>query len=165
MWTQARRSREGLTRHKFRCQKCHAERRGISFHFSFEEWVQWWEANLGLNWEKLRGNKLGQYVMGRKGDVGPYHPNNVMCITNTDNSKMARAGDIQTAEQRFKNSLANRGSGNARAKLTDSQAIEIYNATGTISELARNYGVSRPVIKGIKTGKNWTHITGASQCG
>jgi hypothetical protein len=156
-----RRSKEGWQKRKFRMHKESAARRGIPFQFDYEEWVAWWERHLGPEWGQLRGNKLGQFAMCRKGDSGPYHPDNVMCLTVSENTRMAHVGRIQTTGHKLKNSLANRGSNNARAKLSNKDAYEIYNTPGTISSLARKYKVSRPVIKGIKTGKNWSHVTGA----
>ena len=52
-------------RHAFCAQRYIAGLRGIAFHFSFEEWCQWWESNLGPDWFKKRGRQMGQYVMGR----------------------------------------------------------------------------------------------------
>lgn len=148
-------------RAKFRSHRDRANKYGIEFQFTYEEWVGWWETHLGPDWMKYRGRRSCDYVMGRKGDIGPYHPDNVMCITASQNAKMARAGEIQSVDQRLKNSIANRSMRNARAKLTDVQVIEIFNTLAPISVLARRYKVSRPVIKGIKTGKNWSHVTGA----
>ena len=164
-WTQKRRSRIGLIKSKFRPQRDWAGKRGIGWCFTFEEWVNWWESNLGHNWLNKRGTRFGQYVMGRKGDIGPYHPDNVLCITNSLNSKMAGLGKVQSVEQRLKNSLANRGTKNPNAKLSISQVLSISREGGTISSLARKYKVSRPTIKGIKTGKNWSHFTGIKSCG
>lgn len=150
---------------KFNNHKYSAKKRGIGFNFTLEEWCQWWEQNLGPDWFVLRGQGKDKYCMGRKGDVGSYHIDNVICISHSENSKMARFGEIQTAEQRLKNSLANRGEGNGRAKLTAVQVTEIYTAEDTISNLARKYKVSRPVIKGVRTGKLWTHVTKEIPCG
>jgi hypothetical protein len=91
-------------RHKYNCQKTHAKIRGIEWHFTFEEWVAWWGDDF-IN----RGRTKGKLVMARIGDQGPYHPDNVVKITNIDNSKEANIGRIQTAEQRAKNSTSNTG--------------------------------------------------------
>lgn len=66
-------------------QKNNAKKRGVEFVFTYKEWCQWWEAQLGPDWAKLRGCKKDQYVMARYGDNGPYHPDNVKCITAKQN--------------------------------------------------------------------------------
>jgi hypothetical protein len=67
--------------HKYRSRK-----RGIDFLFSFEDWANWWEEQLGHDWLSLRGCKPDQYVMARKGDKGPYSRDNVYCCTNRQNA-------------------------------------------------------------------------------
>ena len=51
--------------------KARSKRRGIDFEFSYDEWIEWWGADI-----TKRGRKVGQMVMARNGDVGPY------CLTN-----------------------------------------------------------------------------------
>lgn len=45
-------------------------------------------------------------------------------------------------------------------KLNESQVLEIYRSDASINSLAKNFGVSRPVIKAIKTGARWRSVTG-----
>ena len=66
-WRVANRERQA-----FNNQKCNAKKRGISFEFNFDEWVEWWGDEI-----KLRGCKSEQDVMARLSDAGPYHPSNV----------------------------------------------------------------------------------------
>ena len=78
---------------------------------------------------------------------------NLEWVTTKQNNKHARAhGKMKGLK----------GSQNGRAKLTESQIIEIrekYNgAHGQIAELAREYNVSWSLIKWIVTNKNWKHI-------
>jgi NUMOD3 motif len=73
-------------------QRAHAGRRGIAFKFTFEEWVQWWKSNLGPKWFKLRGRTRNKYNMARTADFGPYAPDNVECITQSEN--MARSNYV-----------------------------------------------------------------------
>jgi hypothetical protein len=70
---------------KFLVHKRSAKERHIGFKFTYEEWVAWWETNLGPDWINKRGCKRGQYVMARKGDKGPYAPWNVECVTCSEN--------------------------------------------------------------------------------
>jgi len=46
------------------------------------------------------------------------------------------------------------------AKITNKDAIEIFNSTKSSKELASEYNVSRNVIYYIKRGKSWGHLTG-----
>lgn len=73
-------------RDAFLKQRQMAKRRGIEFQFEFEQWMKWWEDNLGPDWLSMRGCRRGQYVMSRPGDVGPYHPDNVKCVLSTVNN-------------------------------------------------------------------------------
>jgi hypothetical protein len=70
----------------FRRQRMESRKRGIAFHFTFEDWVAWWEEHLGLEWLTKRGSKRHQFVMARKGDMGDYHRSNVECITASQNA-------------------------------------------------------------------------------
>ena len=56
--------------------KTRSKRRGIDFQFSYDEWMSWWGDDI-IN----RGRNKGQFVMARKNDTGPYHPNNVYKAT------------------------------------------------------------------------------------
>lgn len=56
---------------KFATQRGNARRRGIEFLFSFEQWVEFWGADVSRI-----GKTCGMLVMGRYGDVGPYSPEN-----------------------------------------------------------------------------------------
>jgi len=62
-----------------------AKKRGIEFQFTYEEWVAWWGDDI-----TARGNKQGQLVMARHGDIGPYHPDNVRKATQEENRAEAR---------------------------------------------------------------------------
>lgn len=56
----------------FATQRANANRRGISFEFSFIEWMKWWGSDIAT-----RGRHSGQLVMARYNDIGPYNSNNV----------------------------------------------------------------------------------------
>lgn len=59
-----------------------AKRRGIPFRFSFYEWWAWWQ--IDDRWVQ-RGRGKDNLVMARRGDVGPYSPENVYCATTQQN--------------------------------------------------------------------------------
>ncbi len=56
-----------------------------------------------------------------------------------------------------------KGSKNGRAKLTEKDVVEVKRllVAGEVpqGEIARRYGVSRYVIRDIKQGKTWAHVT------
>jgi hypothetical protein len=111
-------------------QKCQADQRNIEWLFTFESWWKMWEES--GKWNE-RGRKTGQYCMARKGDIGPYSPDNVDIILVTRNSsdahkngrisysgrvlsaehkeklREANIGKPQSDETRLKKSLANKG--------------------------------------------------------
>jgi hypothetical protein len=62
--------------------KQHSRERGIEFLFDFETWVTWW----GDDFAK-RGSGADDLVMARKGDEGPYHPDNVYKSTCSENAR------------------------------------------------------------------------------
>ena len=65
-------------------QKSSAKRFGIPFLFTFEQWSEWWLTD--DRWSR-RGRKAGQLQMGRKGNSGPYSPDNVECATKEQKQK------------------------------------------------------------------------------
>ena len=128
-------------RKAFMLHKSGAGQRGIEFHFAFEEWVAWWEASLGPGWLALRGKKLGQYVMARNNDIGPYAPWNVKCITHSQNSR-----------EQPKN-----------GKLTEEQVIFIYRKLRarqmTKKQLAKQFDVSHHTVREITRKRTWRSVT------
>jgi hypothetical protein len=68
---------------KYSMQKTSAEKRGIAWQFTFDEWFNWWQAT--GHWDN-RGCKKGQYVMARFEDKGPYAINNVFCCSVEQNN-------------------------------------------------------------------------------
>lgn len=110
-----------------------AQRRGIPFLFTQEEWVTWWISHLGPDWRNLRGRRRGQYVMARMGDKGAYEHSNVKCVSVT----------INHAE---------------RGKLTEDQVRAIRQTKGRCLDIGRQYGVSGYTISVIRSGKGWKHV-------
>ena len=66
----------------FHGQKTSAKKRNIDFQFDFLTWIFWW-----INTGKFdqRGVHGYEYQMCRKGDIGPYHWDNVYCDTGDNN--------------------------------------------------------------------------------
>lgn len=140
MRTQLEIDKLAYQRHKGRAKK-----QNKGWFFTFEEWVAWWEIQLGPNWRNLRGKRRGQYVMARFGDKGPYHPDNIECITCGQNIKDAVLNG------------ANRGKGIGR-KLNAQQVKLIYASKATQCALAIKYGVSERLIRLIKNKQVWSTV-------
>ena len=130
----------------YRHHKWEANRRGIDFLFLFDEWVQWWEYNLGPDWQEKRGRKAGQYVMSRYRDTGSYHPSNVQCITASENHKEK---DVRYCS----------GEGQWKSILTAAEAVEIFLSKGSNAEIARRFDVKTQVVHYIKIRHTWKHVT------
>lgn len=97
----------------YKAQRKRAEQRGIEWGFTFETWLGVWDAS-GV--AHLRGKRMGQYVMARNGDVGPYTPDNVV---------------ICTVSQNFKDAYKNgRGGGNCNLGKFHPKQGEVRKATG-----------------------------------
>jgi len=52
-----------------------------------------------------------------------------------------------------------RGEGQPHSKLTDAQAIAIFNDPRIAREIAKDYPVCKTTINEIKRGRKWTHLT------
>jgi hypothetical protein len=76
-------------------QKWNAERRGITFLYTLEEWWREWDES--GHWHQ-RGKGRNKYCMSRPRDQGPYAVGNVRIVTNEENraeidrEKFARNG-------------------------------------------------------------------------
>jgi hypothetical protein len=74
-------------KHKYEGQRKEAERRGIKWEITFEEWYAWWGTDI-----EQRGPYKGQLVMARHGDVGPYRLDNISKLKAEQNASDARLG-------------------------------------------------------------------------
>lgn len=71
---------------KYYQHKANAERRGILFLFTFDEWINIWKSS--GKWDQ-RGRGSNQYCMARHNDEGPYAVWNVSIETNKTNHTFA----------------------------------------------------------------------------
>jgi hypothetical protein len=83
----------------FKWHKTNANKRGVEFLFSFDEWKTWWK-NTG-HWDS-RGVGKDKYCMCRTNDTGPYAVWNVYCATNSKNLSDANLGKPKSTETRKK---------------------------------------------------------------
>lgn len=51
------------------------------------------------------------------------------------------------------------GSMNNMSKITEKEALEIFNGDGCFQDIADAYGISRSTVSMIKSGKRWAHVT------
>lgn len=55
--------------------------------------------------------------------------------------------------------VVSRGIHNGAAKLTQAQAVEVFNASGLHKDIAARYGICPSLVSLIKNRKNWSHAT------
>lgn len=124
-------------------QRSNAKRRGIDFNLTFDEWTIWWQNTGKLH---LRGRSKGCYVMGRKGDTGPYQLDNIICISFGENSTQGNTGNQRakgykhTPEALLKIAEASRNrvfSDETRKKLSNLKKGNTYNIGRVCSEDTR----------------------------
>jgi NUMOD3 motif len=123
--------------------KSSAKIRKIDFLLTYDEWFQIWFDSGHL---EQRGCRLGQYVMSRPGDIGPYSVDNVRIITNAQNTNEAgignqrRLGIKHTDESKLKIAVKNKGKQPALGlRHTDESKQKISKASkGNKSNLGRN---------------------------
>lgn len=140
---------------KFHLQKRHAKSRDIPFHFSFRDWVCWWESSLGSDWMSKRGRKVGQYVMARLNDTGPYSVDNVKCVTCSENQSEQVSNNTSGAGW-------NAGTVGLRkkgTKLSDDEVLQIYSMRGTYKNIALQFRVDPSLVSRIKTKNIWKTLT------
>ena len=135
---------EQRLRAAYRKHKHSAAKRGIPFLFTFEQWSEWWLTD--DRWSR-RGRKAGQLQMGRKGNSGPYSPDNVECATKEEKQKSqltAHSFSVLSPEQRAE--IARKG-GLSRRGEKHWRAIPVVTPLGTfvtITAAARAHGITRP---------------------
>jgi len=81
----AQKERSITPKGKYLKQKSHAQQRGIPWEFTFESWWDVWEKS--GKWEQRGRESAEAYVMCRKGDTGPYSPENVRIETVAFNTR------------------------------------------------------------------------------
>jgi hypothetical protein len=127
-------------------QKSSAKKRGIEFYFTYQEWCDWWERQLGPDWWKLRGCKRGQFVMARYGDEGPYQWGNVEAVTAEENIRRynKRRTPVKIA---------------GTTHLNHDVVRRIYLDPRKYALIAEEYGVTKHRIQCIKQKHYYRRIT------
>lgn len=137
---------ESRARTVFYDHRRRAKLRGIGFYFTFIEWVEWWEDNLGYHWLEKRGARRGQYVMARFEDKGPYTSENTKCILSQDNH-------IEYNKRRKPSR------GWSHPALDEGIVIAIYLSPLSYDEIAGMYRVTKHKIQCIKRKHYYRSIT------
>lgn len=75
-------TRSSKLRQAYQAQRQQAKARGIEWLFTFDTWLDVWDASGKL---AERGPGRHQYCMARTNDAGPYSPHNVRITTGEDN--------------------------------------------------------------------------------
>jgi hypothetical protein len=105
-----------------------------------------------VSWMLSHNGELPDLLVLHSCDNPPcVNPRHLSLGTNDDNMKdMAKKG----------RSADNHGSKNPKAKLSESDVMEIKKLKGMVSgaELGRRYGVVKEVIYDIWKGKRWAHL-------
>lgn len=112
----------------YKAQAAGARHRDIDFLLTFEEWCAIW--NTSGKWEQ-RGGAQGQYVMARKGDVGPYSIGNVrICLARENNKEQAEwlCGRYVSDATRERIGDASRASWASGRTMSDKQRAVIVRA-------------------------------------
>jgi len=73
-------------KYAFECHRRRAENSGIGFELTFDEWLDEWVKSGKL---AERGCHKGEYVMSRRGDIGPYKIGNIFIQTHANNIRDA----------------------------------------------------------------------------
>ncbi len=79
---------------RFMTQRSNAGKRGVEWRLTLWEWWNIWRES--GKWD-LRGKMIGQYVMARVGDQGPYSVDNVYITTSSENCRDGRLGACRNA--------------------------------------------------------------------
>lgn len=134
----------------FHNHKGRATQAGIAFHFSFDEWVSWWEGRLGPDWLSKRGCKRGQFVMARHRDAGAYEPSNVRCTTSDTNNSEAHRTKKRFYHHRM-----------TAAQVAEARALYVpFSKENGMRALARKYGVAHGAMQKVIHGKSWVVVGG-----
>lgn len=131
-------------RSAFHNHKSNAKKRGIAFHFTYEDWCSWWEEQLGPDWANLRGCRRGQYVMARYQDEGVYVRGNVRPLK---------------AEENIASYNRRRTPVGGRYRLTDEVVRSVYLDKSKYSVISKKYGVTKHKIQCIKQKHYYRNIT------
>jgi hypothetical protein len=141
----------GLAKRAYRSQARKAKQRGIEFELTLDEWLDWWEQQLGKDWFEKRGCRKGQYVMARPGDEGPYALGNIECVLAEENHKSY-------------NYARKPSKGWRHSHLPKEVVLAVYEDEAPYAEIVKKYekhGMTKHKIQCIKQGHYYRKFTGS----
>jgi hypothetical protein len=111
------------------------------------------------SWELHNQKKIpkGVFVLHKCDNPECVNPDHLFLGTHKDNMDDKVRKGRQASGESLSHPRA-KGSRNGLSKLTEKQAIEIFNDPRSQRLLAKKYGVSQTVIHNIKSKKTWRHI-------
>jgi hypothetical protein len=109
-----------------------------------------WRAHYAhrMAWEMARGPiPTGMFVCHRCDVRACVNIDHLFLGTNTDN--------MRDAKEKGRHA---HGETHGRTRLTEVQAVEILEATGTQESIAARYGITRQSVSDIRRGARWRHL-------
>lgn len=129
MWGSGKKLVRDSLKDKFYRQRAHAQRRGIDFLLTFDQWINWWGEDIDK-----RGRGMGKLQMCRKEDKGAYELGNIFKSTHEQNQRDKKMN----------------GTHGAKAKVVEKSDIDlIHEAYGygyTTREIARAMNISQRTV-------------------
>jgi hypothetical protein len=143
---------------KWRHHKNNARIRNLEFLFTPEQWWDWWRTD--DRWSR-RGPGRNHFVMARKGDVGPYSPDNVYCTTRGQNCKdipkSHRAAGM--ARARSEGRLRGRPGRNPSWRRRGRPVITPAGRFSSVKQAAAHHGMAAHTVRlWASTGRNGWHF-------
>ena len=93
-----------------------------------------------------------------KGPIGP----NLVVRHKCDNKLCCNPDHLEIGSQRD-NVMDYIARGDRSYGVDDATARAVYNATGLAADIAERFGVRLNVVRGIRQGRTYTHVTGATK--
>jgi hypothetical protein len=150
-----------LDRRRWQEQKWRARNRGIPFRLTYQQWRDWWLAELAkIGSDARRGRQLGEWLMCRPGDAGAYELGNIYCGDRKQN-----AADVPP-EKLARGSREWRAAGNVtwlkgRTGTAHPRSKAIYTPAGVFPSLtaaATHYGISRTEIRRRMANRQFSYV-------
>jgi len=130
----------------FSQQRHMADKRGIEWKLTYDEWINWW---LETGVYHLRGRGKGKYVMARYGDQGAYELGNIEAKLHGVNIREAHVGNTYNIGRKHsvitRNTISKRisGSNNPAAR-----KVKIHGQTyDCIKDAAKAIGIGYSLCK------------------
>lgn len=106
-------------------------------------------------WVLIHGTDPPTTVRHSCDNPGCVNPKHLLAGTQAEN--------VEDMMERGRNrSVGRPGTAHHAVRLTEDQVHEIYESTERQALVAARFGISQGHVSDIKTGKRWSHITGAS---